>query len=689
MNLGMQHLSEAVFVEMCYKVGTSQSVRMRREMLDFRDMIKNQVIKTREENMTMVSGSHKEGFRLEGSDVDFMIWPKDHIVIWDLNQAQNYDLRKTLILCDCSESPPGFGLLELLTSTHRESVKNACIKINDRLYISSSKYRQITCSADLPNFKEHGPSGSGVVVGGEHDHAQCFVCNFWPPPASKWIDRCHACPPSYIVYDIVSNGCHFVAIGHKLGQHADKEWRISFSLAEQKLVYSMNQCQFLTYGLLKLFLKESINHGLSDEDKLLCSYHMKTAVFWVIQQNKSPQWHPQNLMQCFWVCFKLILKWVYEGVCPNFFIPENNMFLGKIYGEAQNKLFFKLYKLYEKGLVSLLHIPSISYSATSIFHNLRLSVGMKPMLISKVLFELDLFEELFTNHISKPYLNTCMKFLNAVEKLMILPLTQYQVLMLQKLTSTILQRTAFIFSNIVTVFVQLRVNTSSVVNKQVYRANKRNRNMLKLAAKFGCISGMLYIAMFYYKALRYKEALSIIEMTKVKLSQPYVRYVKHLTKNALLNMFNESLGGLSWSKKLRDAVAWDIVLENRICYINELVPEQQSGLQCGYPILVIPIYVVLHMLEVLCYRHVDPVRAQSALDVLQNLVHNDQWKYMEPYQRDISWEILGICQQVTLNHEDALNSYLQSLRHSSNNIQTATVMRLVQEITELVNRNQT
>ncbi|XP_062603289.1 uncharacterized protein LOC134265062, partial [Saccostrea cucullata] len=491
LDLGIQHLSESVFMRLSHLLGSPQTV-------DLRGMIINQVMKTREEDRIMTSGSYREGFRLEGSDKDEMFWPNDHTVIWDLDQVQKYDLsRKTLILCDCTESRPGFGLLELLTPTHREYLKNACMRINDRLYISSSKYRQITCSVVFPNSTEHGPCGSCVIGGTEYDAAHCFISDFWPPPASRWIDRCHtwppsyivddivrngchfvaighklgkhadkewrisfslaeqklvysmnycqfltygllklflkesinnglnssfltpthreylknACmrindrlyissskyrqitcsvvfpnstehgpcgscviggteydaahcfisdfwpppasrwidrchtwPPSYIVDDIVRNGCHFVAIGHKLGKHADKEWRISFSLAEQKLVYSMNYCQFLTYGLLKLFLKESINNGLSDEDKLLCSYHMKTAVFWAIQQNTLPNWHPQNFLQCFWVCFKLILKWVYEGACPNFFIFENNMFLGKIHGEAQKHLFFRLHK---------------------------------------------------------------------------------------------------------------------------------------------------------------------------------------------------------------------------------------------------------------------------------------------------------------------------------------------------------
>ncbi|XP_062579068.1 uncharacterized protein LOC134240989 [Saccostrea cucullata] len=688
--LDLGKLSESVFMGLCHKVGCSQTVIMRREIVDFRDMMRTQVIHTRED-IKMISGSTKEGFRLKESDLDVMFWPKDHYVVWDLDQAQNYDLsRKTLILCDSSDSLPGFALLELLTPTHRESVKNACIRINDRLYVSSFKYRQTTFSIVVTNSKEHGPCGSGVLFGvAEYDTAQCFVSDFWPPPASKWIDRCHTWPTPSIVDDIVRNGCHFVAIGHKLGKHADKEWRISFSLAEQKLVYSMNHCQFLTYGLLKLFLNESINNGLSDEDKLLCSYHMKTAVFWIIQRNTIPHWHPQYLLECFWVCFKLILKWVYEGVCPNFFIPENNMFLSKIHGEAQKNLFIRLYKLYEKGIVSLLRIPSIRSSVISVLKNPRQSVATnKHMLLSRVLFEINLLHELNSNKITTSDLKQCIRFLNDVEKLIILPLTQFQVLMLHRFIASILQSTVFLLHNVFTGFAQFKVYTSSVVNKQVYMYMAKTSNyMLKLAAKFGCISDTLHIVMFYYKTLRYKEALSVLKMTKAKLAQPYVVYVCYSNTKAAWYMFHQSLGGQSWSTKMRHAVAWDLILDNEICYINELVPEQMSGLQSENRVLLIPLYVVLHMLEVLCYRHVDPVRAQTALDNLQDLVHHDQREYIMKPKRDISWEILGICQQVTGNHQAALYSYQQSLRHKSHNIQTATLMR-IQEIMTLMHGNQ-
>ena len=121
------------------------------------------------------------------------------------------------------------------------------------------------------------------------------------------------------------------------------DWRISFSGAELKLVYSMNHCQFLCYGILKIFLKEVI---IADEiEPYLCSYFMKTIMFWVIQNNSRMNWAPENLLTCFWTFFKLLVSWVYRGECPNFFIPQNNMFRGKVVGHTQVVLFDQLYGL--------------------------------------------------------------------------------------------------------------------------------------------------------------------------------------------------------------------------------------------------------------------------------------------------------------------------------------------------------
>nr|XP_022305610.1 uncharacterized protein LOC111112421 [Crassostrea virginica] len=657
---GFQHLCESVFVRLCQIVGTSVQVAIRRETADIREMV-NRRVADNDDVIDVQSGSRREGFRLVGSDIDFMYWPNNYRVIFDMSQSEHYYTEnKTLILSDSSESPPGFTLLELLTPTTHRKVQSACVQMNDRLYISSSLYRQQTQTHHFPGSIGHGPCESGEVPGGvEYDLAWCFACDFWPLSASYWINRCHSWPDREVVNEIVRNGCHFVPIGHPLGLHEHEEWRISFSLAEHKLVHSMNQCQFLTYGLLKIFLKEVIDKQSEETNKLLCSYHMKTCIFWVIQQNAVPLWCPQNLLAGFWVCFKLLLKWVYEGACPNFFIPENNLFLSKVHGSAQKKLFLQLHGLYEKGLVCLLQSPSIKSYITNVLYNPRLSICTNE---DGMISECDLDKELFNENTSysPKNLDHCVKYLHTIELMIGEPLTQYQVNKLQRITATILQSTAFTLHN---------MYTNTGLNKQMYIADRMSCHMLKLAAKFGFISNMMYIAMFYCKTFRFREAMYITEMIKVKLAQPGLMYRRHVDPER----YTEAVGGQSWSTKMRQAVACDISLNNYTCYIKELTPEQQSG----FKLLGIPLFVVLHFVEFLCYRHIDTTLAQIALEELQVLVHHDQGLFVDDVFRDISWQILGICQQMTGNHQAALYSYQQSLtQYPLHNIQNATQMRI-------------
>ena len=256
-------------------------------------------------------------------------------------------------------------------------------------------------------------------------------------------------------------------------------------------MYSMNHTQFLTYGILKLFLKEIINSGLNEEERVLCSYHIKTVVFWAIQQNTMFDWCPKTLLEGFWVCFKLLLKWIYEGICPNFFIPENNMFLSNVYEDAQKMLFTRMQSLYEMGIVFLLQSPSIRPFITRVLCNPRFSVVThESNLLSEVELDFDLFDEILANdtlyHLND--LCLCIEYLEVIEQMLCSPYSEIQILMLQNLMVTILQSSAFRIHN-------MQFSTSDY-NRDKYSCDRMLRNMLNLATKFGCPTDLLYIAMY-------------------------------------------------------------------------------------------------------------------------------------------------------------------------------------------------
>ena len=133
-------------------------------------------------------------------------------------------------------------------------------------------------------------------------------------------------------------------------------------------------------------------------------------------------------------------------------------------------------------------------------------------------------------------LHNCMKYLQTVEQLINSYLTQYQIIMLQKLTATSLQTSALTLHK--------RCTNTSGVNKHMYIADKITCYMLKLAAKFGFVSDLLFVAMYHYKKLRYTAALSVIETTKVKLEHARKMHWRHVG----LERYTEVIGGQSWSR---------------------------------------------------------------------------------------------------------------------------------------------
>ena len=104
---------------------------------------------------------------------------------------------------------------------------------------------------------QHGHCATFNYQGLEVDYAHCFRSHYWPNVTLPWIQRYQLrnWPPDYVLSSIMKDGCHFVPVSSSpLNPESGCEWRISFSRAEQQLVTSMNHCQFLCFGLLKIFL---------------------------------------------------------------------------------------------------------------------------------------------------------------------------------------------------------------------------------------------------------------------------------------------------------------------------------------------------------------------------------------------------------------------------------------------------
>lgn len=123
------------------------------------------------------------------------------------------------------------------------------------------------------------------------------------------------------------------------------------------------------------------------------------------------------------------------------------------------------------------------------------------------------FEEIENND---SYLLNLQNFIEArylLEQMIFSHRTNYQIIILQTLLASILQKIAFLLSN---------MYSSRCLNKFV---DKLSCQILRRAAKIGYVSDILYLAVYYYKSFQYREALSIIKLAKVKLAKPYIMYL--------------------------------------------------------------------------------------------------------------------------------------------------------------------
>ena len=136
-------------------------------------------------------------------------------------------------------------------------------------------------------------------------------------------------------------------------------------------------------------------------------------------------------------------------------------------------------------------------------------------------------------------------------------------------------------------------------------------------------------------------------------------------------MYRRAMTGVSLGDRMRKCLIWDMQFYSEYLYIDELVPEQEANKADNDGVLRIPTFVMLHMLFVLTHHRLgDAVRSQRSLQDLHMF-------HVHMYVRDISWQILGICQQISGDYVGALNSFRRSLQqYPYNRIQKATRLRI-------------
>ena len=246
---------------------------------------------------------------------------------------------------------------------------------------------------------------------------------------------------------------------------------------------------------------------------------------------------------------------------------------------------------------------------------------------------------------------------------------------------------SYVLHNIFLLYISHLSNNASVRygNKLRFQSIK---NLFRAVQKNRVDIGYHYIsiALGMYKLRRYEEAMTILDKLKIKLRNSNTMNAWELSHDKYMAAGGENTHLI---KMLRNVVAGVVQLRKA-----ESVPElelehctQEQELNERDDQLNIPPFVLTHFLTFLSNLKLENhVWANEALRDLFFLVHSDNGHHIQEIYRAISWEVLGICQEMVGDYQGAYQSFTTALQQPDNYFHLATQKRL-QNLHERYNFN--
>ena len=255
--------------------------------------------------------------------------------------------RRNKLLIVAYNVPPAFAMLKCVTLQHPIVLRSA-VPMNNESYFSSQKFVPSPWqqSEKAETSRIQGPS---VETWSEYedtsksgqDNVPSILCKFWPTSAAEWKDRPrHYGWPSQDDREYIEQfGCHLVPVGHPLSARKSLEWRLSFSIAERTLVWSFYHTQLQCYAVMKLILKEYVKTKCAEKHKsVLCSYFIKTFLFWQFEKFERSFCQIANLSECIMYLFHEFFSCIRTGVLRHYFVPRFNLLEIKLTPYAQTEI---------------------------------------------------------------------------------------------------------------------------------------------------------------------------------------------------------------------------------------------------------------------------------------------------------------------------------------------------------------
>ena len=376
--------------------GTEEMVKMRQDYCKIVDFIGSN---NSENANKYYTGSKAEGLELPGSDEDYMMDIND---VFDIEVSESTEelvqstrANKVLIVTD--NVIPAFVLLKCV-GLYDQYLRHSTVDMDGNAYLSSQEFLSPWASlkSETQTHRIQGPSIESWEEFEDtskegRDNVPSILCKAWPKSAAEWKDRPrhYRWPAQHDIESIEAFGCHLVPVGHPLSTGKSLEWRLSFSIAERTLVWSFNHTQLQCYAVMKLILKEFVKSNCTEKHKnVLCSYFIKTFLFWQFETTDQLFWQQKNLTGCIIYLIHKFYNCVQTGVLRHYFISSFNLLDIKLTIDAQTELVYLFCKVKEFGISIFGQCKSLSGVFSKFFEieNGRQSMRLTEVLRRRILY---------------------------------------------------------------------------------------------------------------------------------------------------------------------------------------------------------------------------------------------------------------------------------------------------------------
>src|SRR6218665_1517130 len=280
--------------------------------MEFLNEYRNRLKRFGYNSRALLSGSFSEipavYFFSKPTDIDFILYLDNLCAVPNDAQAPS-DFRGQVLTSDSQGLPAGYVTLK--------NSRNECYK-----HLQTYDY-------DNP----HGPAlrtpaGWSTLT---LDMVYSVQSPYWPSEAQEWITRkrSHGWPSKDLIDQIVNEGCFLVGKSHpNCKDDDDTQGRYSFSKAEISLISSWSDSQMYVYHVLRMIKSEFVKYAADETKTAICTYHLKTQMFWACEERPAEFWEDNNLMTSICILLTEIEKHLIDRRLPNYFLPECNIVEG-------------------------------------------------------------------------------------------------------------------------------------------------------------------------------------------------------------------------------------------------------------------------------------------------------------------------------------------------------------------------